>query len=507
MIRLATLLLALTLALPALAQDRHALVIGIDTYAHVPSLQKARNDARDVVTALDAADFRTELVIDPDENTLLAALTRFAGQLDPGDEAVFYFAGHGVEIDGRNYLLPADVPDVPPGQELIVTRRALPVDEVIDAFQRRGARLSLLILDACRDNPFEQVAGRSVGRTRGLGQSEPPEGTFIMYSAGAGQSALDALSRDDPERNSVFTRALLPRMSEPGLDLRVMVQQLRSEVRQLARTVGHNQFPAVYDQLDVELQFIPAAVTPEPAPEPGPAADPCAAAATVWASVEAADSIAALESFQQLYGKTCPVFAALAEDRLAALRAVVEAEPQETEAVKAGADWTRATSVALRGHTFLVMTAAFSPDGQRIVTASRDHTARIWDAETGREIATLSGHDLPVNTAVFSPEGSLVVTTSQDRSARLWDAATGRELTKLSGHRFIVRGAAFAPDGKQIVTWSTDRTTRVWDAATGRAITTLSGHTGAVYGAAFSPDGGRIVTASRDQTARIWSAP
>ena len=80
------------------------------------------------------------------------------------------------------------------------------------------------------------------------------------------------------------------------------------------------------------------------------------------------------------------------------------------------------------------MSAAFSPDGKRVVTASDDNTARVWDAETGREIATLEGHDGSVLTAAFSPDGKRVVTASYDNTARVWDAETGREIAALKGH-------------------------------------------------------------------------
>ncbi|MBY4892022.1 caspase family protein [Rhodobacteraceae bacterium N5(2021)] len=118
--------LSLLWSATAHAQTRHAFVVGIDTYENVGSLEKARNDARAVAGALEEVGFRTQLLIDVDETALLTELTRFSGQLNPGDEVVFYFAGHGVEINGRNYLLPADVPSVAPGQELVVTRGALP---------------------------------------------------------------------------------------------------------------------------------------------------------------------------------------------------------------------------------------------------------------------------------------------------------------------------------------------------------------------------------------------
>ncbi len=324
MIRITAFLAILLLGVPAFAQSRHALVVGIDSYDHVPDLMKAVNDARAVATAFEAAGFETELLIDPDEHSLLTQLTRFASRLRPGDEAAFFFAGHGVEIDSRNYLLPADVPNVPPGQEFIVIRRSLPVDDVIDAMQRRGARLSLLILDACRNNPFEQIGTRTAGSPRGLGQTRAPEGSYIMYSAGAGQAALDRLSDDDPNPNSVFTRALLPRLSEPGLPLRRMVREVRSEVRRKAETIGFNQFPAVYDQLDGEFTLIPAATEPTP---PAPAHDPCELARMDWALLGDTAGVATLTTFLDQHGQ-CALLAAFAQERLDALQTLPEPLPE-----------------------------------------------------------------------------------------------------------------------------------------------------------------------------------
>ena len=250
------------------AQTRHALVIGIDDYDYVEPLQKARNDARAVHGALEAAGFEADLLLDGTGISVVQALEAFTDRLSPGDEAVFFFAGHGVELEGENILLPADIPAPERGGDLLVRRFGIPVQDVLDQIQRRGARLSLLILDACRDNPFPRQGTRSLGGTRGLAEMRAPEGAYIMYSAGAGQAALDRLSDDDPDPNSVFTRALLPRLTTPGLRLRDMVLEVRSEVRQLAMSVEHNQFPAVYDQLDGEFQFIEGEAPKRDRPSP-----------------------------------------------------------------------------------------------------------------------------------------------------------------------------------------------------------------------------------------------
>jgi WD40 repeat protein len=172
--------------------------------------------------------------------------------------------------------------------------------------------------------------------------------------------------------------------------------------------------------------------------------------------------------------------------------------------------WDAATAkeiAVLRGHDEGVSSAAFSPDGTRIVTASDDKTARQWDAATAKEIAVLRGHDEGVSSAAFSPDGTRIVTASSDKTARLWDAATAKEIAVLRGHDEGVSSAAFSPDGTRIVTASDDKTARLWDAETGKPIgEPLIGHEGPVFSAMFSPDGKRIVTASDDKTARLWDA-
>jgi WD40 repeat protein len=157
-------------------------------------------------------------------------------------------------------------------------------------------------------------------------------------------------------------------------------------------------------------------------------------------------------------------------------------------------------------HEASVSGAQFSPDGMRIVTASDDKTARVWDAASGKPLGEPLRHEDRVLTAQFSPDGTLIVTASDDTTARVWDAASGKPVSEPLRHEDSVSGAQFSPDGTRIVTETADNTARVWDVASGKPLGEPLRHEDSVRSAQFSLDGTRIVTASWDKTARVWDA-
>jgi WD40 repeat protein/energy-coupling factor transporter ATP-binding protein EcfA2 len=189
---------------------------------------------------------------------------------------------------------------------------------------------------------------------------------------------------------------------------------------------------------------------------------------------------------------------------LLAMEAVKKAHTFESEDALRRAIQAPYLRAILRGHNYYVSSASFSPDGQLVVTASEDGTARLWEVETGKEITVLSGHEGEVHLASFNPKGQLVVTASEDGTARLWEVETGEEIAVLRGHEGEVSSASFSPVGRLVVTTSEDGTARLWEVETGEEIAVLRGHEGEVSSASFSPDGRLVVTASEDGTARLW---
>jgi predicted metalloprotease len=316
--------LALLVALTsAHAEKRVALVIGNDRYANLPAdqqLRKAVNDARAVGDALGRIGFDVIRGENLGRLALLAKFDELTQRLEPGDTAFFFFAGHGVAVNGGNYILPTDVPNVGPGQDTLLARVALGETDIVGDLQGRGVRVAIVVLDACRNNPFKKPGVRGVGGERGLTRIEPVRGVFSIYSAGIGQTALDRLGDADANPNSVFTRVFVPAIGKPGLSLGDLAVEVREEVARLALTVSHDQLPAYYDQTAggrVYLAGLPQASTAaEPSRPPAPAQSE---AERAWlAGVKDTTSEAVLDDFIRRYGDS--IYGTLARERREGLK-------------------------------------------------------------------------------------------------------------------------------------------------------------------------------------------
>jgi tetratricopeptide (TPR) repeat protein len=235
-------------AAPGQPETRIALVIGNGAYAGVGALSNPGNDARAIEATLKKIGFTTvTLQLDLPRERLLDALKSFAREAEKADWALVYFAGHGLELGGINYLVPVDAKLA---SDRDASFEAVELQKVLDAVS--GARrIGLVILDACRDNPFSKTMTRSMASTRsigrGLAQIEPEGATLVAYAAKHGQVAMDGTGGNSP-----FVTALIKNLETPGLEINLLFRKVRDDV--LAAT-GRRQEPFVYSSLPGEAFY------------------------------------------------------------------------------------------------------------------------------------------------------------------------------------------------------------------------------------------------------------
>ncbi len=240
----------LAFAAPAHAEKRVALVVGNNDYKNVPKLQKAVNDARTMGDTLKQLGFSVMVAENQTRAAFSQTLLAFDKAVEPGDTAFFFYAGHGFEIAGQNFLLPTDVPAATEGQEELVRDASVLADRIIERLQNKKVRTAILVFDACRNNPFERSGTRAVAGGGGLApMTQLPEGVFSIFSAGPRQTALDRLSNNDDNPNSVFTRTFAKELLKPGDNLVQVAQHTRRLVSEMAETVSHKQIPVYFDQM------------------------------------------------------------------------------------------------------------------------------------------------------------------------------------------------------------------------------------------------------------------
>lgn len=323
----AVFLLALQV-IPAAAEKKLALVIGINNYREIPKLEKAVGDAQAIGKTLAGLGYEVTTALDMDRRGLNLALSKLYASIEPGDTVLVHYSGHGVQIENDNYLLPADVPAPTDGNAELLKSESLRLLTLIDTLGQKGAGARILIIDACRDNPFATGGKRSIGGTRGLANVATDKGTFIMYSAGAGQSALDRLSESDNTTTSVYTRVLLSRLNDPSMKLRDLAASVRDEVEKMGKSVGHDQRPAYYDDLPADFSLAPPSgaspktepvITATPVVETQPPQTNNDEARMAWEAVKDQTSPAPFEMVAARYPNT--LYGDLANARAAELRA------------------------------------------------------------------------------------------------------------------------------------------------------------------------------------------
>jgi WD40 repeat protein len=428
---------------------RLALVIGNAAYQQVGELQNPVNDANDMAKTLTELGFEVIIRTDANLRDMESALDEFHLKLRKGGGiGVFFYAGHGMQVDGENYLIPVDAKLATKTDTVYET---LPVGKVLGRMEEAENDANIIMLDACRNNPFGRSWSRSAAR--GLAQVTAPTGSFIAYATAPGNVAADGTGR-----NGTFTEHILKYLKTPNLSIENLFKQVRQGV---ATVTGKKQVPWDSSSLIGEFSFNPASETsdsppiqtyqPPANPEPQPKPSPQPSAQNLISYASRID-----------LGRT------------------------------------------LLGHSMLINSVAITPDGQTLVSGSADKTVKIWNLASGSPIKTLTGHSSTVEAVAISPDGKTIVSGGYDSTIKVWNLASGSLLKKLKGHTGTIESLAIASDGQTLVSSSYDRTIKIWNLANGSLLRTLSGHSNIIYSIAISSDNRTIASASADGTIKIW---
>jgi len=244
------------------AGGRVALVVGNGAYRNAPALPNPPNDARAVARALAGLGFEVVEAVDRDQAGMRAALGEFARRLEGAEAGLFFYAGHGLQVQGRNFLVPVDAALE---READLYLQALALDDVMRVMEA-AVPVRLVILDACRNNPLTRSLARAMGATRsaavgqGLARIDAAAGTLIAYATAPDQVALDGEGANSP-----FTQALLAHIAEPGLEARQVLTRVR---RSVVDATGGRQLPWDSSSLTGDFYFGPEA-GPSAAAPPG----------------------------------------------------------------------------------------------------------------------------------------------------------------------------------------------------------------------------------------------
>ena len=384
------------LSQPAFAERRVALVFGNSAYQNVALLANPANDAGAMAAMLKGAGFSVvTLKRDLKANEMRRALRDFSDEVRDADVAIVYYAGHGVEIEGINYLIPVDAVlerDIDDYDE------AIPLDRILTVVEP-AKKLRLIILDACRDNPFKSMkytmAQRSVAR--GLSKIEPSSpNTLIAYAAKAASTAADG-----DEKNSPFTAALVKYMPRPGLDLRKAFGFVRDDVLK----VTHNrQEPFVYGSLGGDdVAPVPAV----PLPQMTPPVDPYAAARQDYELALQINVVSAWDSFISKYPSG--FYTDLATAQRNTLRAAQAAAAEEARLAAAKKSMEEAQAAAAEQARVAADQAKAAQDAK----AAREREAfEKQKALEAAKAAAQAANEKEIRVAAVAPESAKLETAS-----------------------------------------------------------------------------------------------
>ena len=534
--------------------DRIALVIGNSVYQNVPTLKNPKNDAVDIADEFRDMGFAVQFVENADHDRFRDELKLFARKAREADVAVVYYAGHGIEVNGENYLVPTDAAL---RHERDVALETVSLDMILTLVDSAKS-LRLVILDACRNNPFlakieRETSTRSL--TRGLADVEPTGSTLVAFAAREGAVALDGT-----ERNSPFASALLKYFRQDGLEIGLLFRRVRDEV---IRKTGGEQEPYVNGSLSGDLFYFrpknAVVTTPAPATD-----DPRALQFAHFERIRQSRDSAELTAFLQTYPQS--PFAPLVKARLASLATPAPAAPTTPVApLTAGAEFslpimvtagekdrirvwdgrTRGLLGEIPGEKKRISTVKIAARSGQLLIAGEDGTLDAYALPglqkrrtgllgfqasvlaEGRDgmifvggakgtLAALDPRDFSViwrrraHLDIVSPilvqdDGRSIVSASADGWIVFTDAVSGQEQSRVqSADGKRITDIAFASKSTLIAVHE-DGTIAYVNVAAGRVVQAFKGHDGWISSVDLTPDGAAFVTAGVDGRLAFWT--
>jgi WD40 repeat protein len=510
-----------------------AFLVGVGTYRHLDTLTHTASDVSGMRNFLiESGGFDTVFEV-RDEKVNRSLLNKYMlnsfrtnspKYLTDRDRFLFYYSGHGGNLGDLGYLLFSNA-DPKSGD---YDTGALNMREVRDWAYVNVARQVLLILDTCNSGLAIQPQAEATG---GLG--DDPSG--ILLTAGTGNEEAYQVGNNQ-KGYGIFTNAILKALQAgmntqtPFMDVFEVYSRARSSVldfdvekgKKMRPDIDHRLKRQYYEQANGNFVFLnlnPVAKNSKPegpkfaglavqkkgVSDDQPSNERLRAAREQFELLKNSNDSIVLRTYAADFSGVpgALTWVALINNRLNELTSASSRVPE--------APIAPSTALTILRHKGSVSAAAFSPDGTRVVTASSDQTAIVWDVKSGRTLVTLRGTKGPVTAAKFSLDGTWVVTTGWDGVARIWNVESGLEIASLADDEIpLTSQPAFSQDGKRVLTASWEGVALVWDAITGRPLARLgkpikSGQTNfqANIQASFSPDGTQVLMVWKN-VATVW---
>lgn len=478
-------------------EQRVALVVGNSRYD--APLRNPVNDARAIAAQLREVGFSVTLLEDAPLDKMFEAIRVFGDQLRGGGVGLFYFAGHGVQIAGRNYLVPVGSQIE---REDEVVYRSIDAGQVLNKMASAGNRVNLVILDACRSNPFAR-SFRAI--STGLAIMEAPPNTLIGFATSPG-----AVASDGSGTHGLYTEHLLKNIPIEGLRVEDMFKRVRAAVRQDS---AGRQLPWENTSLEVEFYFRP--LETQVASEPTPLApNPLVIELAFWESIKGSTEWSDYDAYLRKYPDG--QFVDLARNRVGALRPPpaplvvppLSAAPPTAAPPAPTPPKPPPLVVTAPLHSFspseVASTAlALSPNGGYAVSGLRDGMLSIWEITTSKELRRLMGHSGAILAVGISPDGRFLASGGEDATIRLWSFSPSRELQRKRAGG-VITALAFSPDGRYLVSGDRSGAVKLWNAADGVLIKQFPGQTSRSLAVGFSVNGRYVLSGAADGYARVW---